>query len=252
MKTRRVNGPLISIGTSGWSYPHWKGAFYPDDLRCDQFLPYYAQRFSTVEINNVFYQLPDTKNLRRWRDSVPDSFCFSVKASRYITHVKRLADSTESLKLLLHRLDLLQPKLGPLLFQLPPRWRFDEERLASFLRTLGSEHRATFEFRNSTWFRDETYDLLAKHRASFCIYDLAGTTSPKVVTTDFVYIRLHGPAGPYRGQYHPSELRRWAIACSKWATQGCRVYCYFDNDDRGYAPQNALCLRSMLNERAGL
>ncbi len=242
----RARRPALYIGTSGWSYRHWKGPFYPSGLPTDEYLSFYAQRFSSVEINNTFYRLPDKKILLRWRDAVPASFLFSVKVSRYITHVKRLANPAQSLKRFLRVVALLGPSLGPVLFQLPPNLEFDERRLASVLMRLGRAPLAAFEFRDSTWFRDETYELLTEYGAAFCIYDLAGRQSPQCVTTDFAYVRLHGPDAPYRGRYSAASLRRWAETFSSWLRQGKSVYCYFDNDERGYAVMDALRLRRMM------
>jgi uncharacterized protein YecE (DUF72 family) len=236
----------IYIGTSGWSYPHWEGPFYPEKLRGDALLRYYAQRFSTVEINSTFYRLPDKATIRRWRAAVPASFVFSVKASRFITHMKKLKGPTRGLTSFLDRLSGLGPTLGPVLFQLPPRWGFDARRLASFLAALDSELRVAFEFRDPSWFRIETYELLTRHRAAFCMYDLARQLSPKAMTTDFVYVRLHGPKDAYRGQYDNDTLCGWADAFSTWSRRGKTIYCYFDNDEHGYAAQDAQRLQQML------
>lgn len=237
----------IRIGTSGWSYPHWKGRFYPNGLRSSQFLAYYAQRLSTVEINSTFYRLPDRTVLERWRNTVPDPFIFSVKASRYITHMKKLERPARSLAALFDRLGILGRALGPVRFQLPPGWTFNKPRLASFLETLGGACLAVFEFRDPSWFREETYELLKQHRAACCIYDLSRRQSPRIVTTDFVYVRLHGPDGAYRGQYDNRALQEWANACLTWMAQGRTVYCYFDNDERGYAAQDALRLQRIID-----
>lgn len=237
----------IHIGTSGWSYPHWKGPFYPPDLANDNFLEFYARHFKTVEINNSFYHLPDEKTLVQWRDKTPEDFIFTAKASRYITHMKKLKDPKESLANFLDRIEVLGEKLGPILFQLPPNWHFNEERLNAFLDALSDHHRYAFEFRDPSWFNERTYAILKSHQAAFCIYDLNGRLSPKEITSDFVYIRLHGPNGPYRGCYGTGALTDWAGAYSAWAALGKEIYCYFDNDEAGYAAQNAQRLQSMLD-----
>ena len=241
-------GGTVCIGTSGWSYGHWKGPFYPDGLAADRFLEFYAARFTTVEINNTFYRLPEAATLRRWRGTVPDGFVFAVKASRYITHLKKLKDTGEALQKFVDRVRALGDRLGPVVFQLPPRWHIDLDRLRSFLECLPEEGRYAFEFRDPTWFRVETYRALADRGASFCIYDFAGNESPRPVTSGMVYLRLHGPAGAYEGRYGDAAVSRWAAAIKTWRNEGRDVYCYFDNDQAGYAPQDALRLRALLGQ----
>ena len=237
----------IHIGTSGWHYSHWQGPFYPDEMAKKEFLRYYADHFHTVEINNSFYRLPKKETLTAWRDSVPSGFIFTVKASRYITHMKKLKDPSEPLHTLLKTVEVLGDKLGPVLFQLPPRWRFNPQRLEYFLDSLPDDYRYAFEFRDPSWFDPRAYESLSKHGAAFCIYELAGQLSPKQITADFVYIRLHGPAEePYRGQYHVNVLSGWAGAFSTWTEEGREIFCYFDNDEAGYAAQDALRLQEML------
>lgn len=236
----------IHIGTSGWTYDHWKRAFYPDGLADDERLRYYARHFDTVEINNSFYQLPTAKTLNHWRDSVPGHFRFAVKASRYITHMKKLKDPEKGLRTFLDRAAVLDDRLGPILFQMPPRWHFDENRLAAFLSNLNDDFRYAFEFRDRSWINQSTFALLSAHGVAFCIYELDGFLSPKEVTADFVYVRLHGPGGPYQGSYDARVLSGWAGAFSTWSRQGLDVYCYFDNDQAAYAAENAARLRKML------
>ena len=236
------------IGTSGWHYDHWKGPFYPSGLPEKDFLGYYAGRFGTAEINNSFYRLPERKTLLRWRSAVPDDFVFSVKASRYLTHMKKLKDPKEPLERLFDRVDALEDKLGPILFQLPPRWRSNPERLEGFLEALPEGRRYAFEFRDRSWFDEKNYELLRSHGSSFCVYDLDGTISPEEITADFAYVRLHGPDGPYRGRYGAERLARWAGTFSAWLKEGLDVYCYFDNDEAGYAAQDALELARMMEE----
>jgi len=236
----------LHIGTSGWHYNHWRGPFYPKDLSTDRFLSYYAERLHTVEINNSFYQLPEKGTLETWRSSTRPGFVFSVKASRYMTHMKKLKDPEKPLSSFLNRVDVMGDRLGPILFQLPPRWRMNKERLTAFLKALPRDHRYTFEFRDPSWFHRDTLQALEEQGAAFCIYELAGRLSPKEITTDFVYIRLHGPQGPYEGKYTTQALSGWAGAISSWVRQGKDVYCYFDNDEAGYAVQNALELQDMM------
>ena len=194
----RVMNVSTYIGTSGWHYDHWKGPFYPSGLPKDAFLDYYADHFGSAEINNSFYRLPEKKTLLRWREAVSEDFVFSVKASRYLTHMKKLKDPRESLERLLDRVSVLEDKLGPILFQLPPRWGSNPERLGGLLGILPEGQRYAFEFRDPSWFDKENYELLRNARTSLCVYDLDGKTSPKEITADFAYVRLHGPDGPYR------------------------------------------------------
>jgi uncharacterized protein YecE (DUF72 family) len=236
----------IHIGTSGWQYDHWKGPFYPEGLSNRDLLPYYAERFHTVEINNSFYRLPEAKTFKAWHDATPAGFIFTVKASRYITHMKKLKDPKQPTSTLLERAGTLGEMLGPILFQLPPRWHFNLGRLESFLESLPRDNRYAFEFRDPTWFDSRTYQALEAQGAAFCIYELAGRLSPKEVTAGFVYIRLHGPKGAYQGQYDTSVLSGWAGAISTWVRQGKEVFCYFDNDEAGYAAQDALRLQEMV------
>lgn len=237
----------ILIGTSGWQYDHWNGLFYPSELSKEQYLEYYAERLHSVEVNSSFYGLPEAETARNWREQAPESFVFSVKASRYLTHMKKLKDPQEPLDNFLESIQELKGQLGPILFQLPPHWHFSPERLVSFLDILPQGYRYTFEFRDPSWFDPRAYGALREHKAAFCIYDLKGEVSPKEITTDFVYVRLHGPVGPYEGKYGTRELSGWAGAFSAWSEQGKDVYCYFNNDMAGYAVQNALELQSMLS-----
>jgi uncharacterized protein YecE (DUF72 family) len=240
--------PKLCIGTSGWSYDHWTGTFYPEDLSAGERLAYYAERLVSVEINKSFYSLPTEKALDTWQATVPDRFVFAVKASRYITHMKKLKDPEQGVGRFLPRMQLLGDKLGPILFQLPPHWRFNAERLESFLAGLSRAFRYTIELRDPSWINDQALEILTRFDVAFTIYDLAGYLSPKEVTTDFVYVRLHGPNGPYRGCYSTQSLAGWAGAVSAWLARGLRVYCYFDNDEAGHAARNALELQAMLEE----
>jgi len=239
----------IHIGTSGWSYEHWQGYFYPKGLAADQRLAYYQRHFHTVEINSSFYRLPSPSVLARWRESVPDDFVFAVKASRYITHMKKLRDPRRTLKQFMNRMESLYGKLGPILFQLPPRWHFNADRLALFLKVLPRGYRYAIEFRDPSWFNSRIYKLLAEHAVAFCIFDLNKMLSPVEVTADFVYMRLHGPNGPYRGQYDDRVLATWADKIRHWRREGREIFCYFDNDEAAYAVQDAMRLQKMLGRK---
>jgi uncharacterized protein YecE (DUF72 family) len=242
-----VPAGAIHIGTSGWHYDHWRGSFYPEDLAAAGFLEFYAARFHTVEINNSFYQLPAAATFDHWRDTVPAGFIFAVKGSRYITHMKKLLEPEQTLEPLLERVVRLQPKLGPLLFQLPPRWRFNPERLEAFLQALPPRGRYTLEFRDQSWINRDAGAILRRHNVAFCIYELAGYLSPLEVTADFVYIRLHGPDGAYQGRYGAAALAGWAEKIASWAGAGREVFCYFDNDEAGYAARDAQELQEMVS-----
>ena len=234
------------IGTSGWSYEHWREGFYPSDISNEKMLEFYLQQFNSVEINNSFYHLPAISTLESWRDAAPKGFLYSVKASRYITHMKKLKDPEKSTPELIRRIQHLGDTLGPVLFQLPPHWKFNVQRLNSFLQSLSRDYRYAFEFRDPTWITDQTYDLLARHKVAFCIYELNGYVSPRAVTSDFVYIRLHGPNGAYQGNYSHAMLTAWASDITGWRKQGYKVFCYFDNDQEGYAAKNAKSLGELL------
>jgi uncharacterized protein YecE (DUF72 family) len=237
----------IYIGTSGWHYKHWLGRFYPVGLRPEEQLDYYLIFFDTVEINNSFYRLPTRETFLKWHDDTPAEFWFSVKASRYITHMKKLKEPEDAIDLLLSRADALEDKLGTILFQLPPGWMINPERFDYFLSALPRGERFVFEFRNSTWYTADIYDMLRRHNCAFCIYELAGHTSPMVVTADFVYVRLHGPGGKYQGSYNNNKLKEWAEQMLRWKEEGKDVYIYFDNDQEAFAIFNALTLKDMVS-----
>jgi len=236
----------IHIGTSGWHYRHWVGLFYPKGMKPDEMLQYYAGEFTAVEVNNSFYRLPDKETLIAWRDSTPGRFVFAFKASRYVTHMKKLKDAREALGKTLAGARVLEEKLGPVLFQLPPRWRVNPGRLQEFLKHMPNDVRVAFEFRDPSWFTDEVYGLLRGHGAAFCIYDLQGKKSPTEVTADFVYVRMHGAAGAYQGRYTQRVLSGWTEAVSSWHGTGKDVFLFFNNDSQGYAIENARELKKML------
>lgn len=236
----------VHIGTSGWHYQQWKGPFYAKGQPDDQLLAYYAKHFHTAEINNTFYQLPRELTVREWRDTVPEGFIFAVKGSRYISHQKKLKDPEQSLPKFLDRIELLREKRGPVLFQLPPKWGPNPDRLKAFLRVVPDEWRCAFEFRNPSWFEGQIEEVLSDSGAAFCIYDIDGRQSPRSVTADFVYIRLHGPDRPYSGRYQIRQLEGWADFVRRCTEEGRDVYCYFDNDENGYAALNASELQDLV------
>lgn len=237
----------IHIGTSGWNYDHWVGAFYPEDLSKSDWLDHYCSQFDTVEVNNTFYNLPDPETLEDWVNRTPDDFTFAAKANRYITHMKKLNEPEESLENMLEVFGAFGAKLKPILFQLPPNWNFNEDRLRNFLNLIPDDQMITFEFRDQSWMNDTTFSILEENGAAFCIYDLAGYQSPMEVTADFLYVRLHGPSDQkYKGKYNEDQLGWWADRLREWKDDGKDVYLYFDNDEQGFAPQNALELKDMV------
>jgi uncharacterized protein YecE (DUF72 family) len=239
----------VHIGTSGWHYNHWRGPFYPEKLPAARMLDFYITHFDTVELNNSFYKLPSVEAFANWRRSTPPGFCFAVKASRFLTHNKKLKDPESALQNFLPRAEALQEKLGPILFQLPPRWRVNVDRLREFLQALPRRHRYAFEFREPSWNTEAVYDTLRRHNAAYCIYELDCFHSPLEVTADFAYVRLHGPGGKYQGCYSPSTLREWAGRIAQWNKLRA-IYIYFDNDQAAYAAQNALALKRLLSRES--
>lgn len=237
----------VHIGTSGWHYKHWVGTFYPPKTPASKMFDLYAEHFDTVELNNSFYKLPAAETFREWRDAAPRNFLFAVKASRFITHNLKLKNPQNALDNILSRAEELQKKLGPVLFQLPPRWSKNVERLDEFLTVLPRYHRYTFEFREPSWHCEEVHAVLRKHNAAYCIHEIAGFHTDLAITADFTYVRLHGPgAGKYEGSYTDSQLQRWARQIQAWSRTLKAIYIYFDNDQAGYAPANALRLKELV------
>jgi uncharacterized protein YecE (DUF72 family) len=241
----------VRVGISGWTYKGWRGDFYPKGLRQRDELAYAAERLTSIEINGSFYALQKPESYRRWRDETPDGFVFAVKGSRFISHMKRLADAEEPLKRFFDSgVFELGPKLGPVLWQLPENFQYDEERLATFFDQLprrtpdGATVRHALEFRSKTFEQPATYELLRAHRIACVLADTAGRW-PKVEedTADFRYVRLHGDAELYTSGYDDRSLRRWAERIRGW---GQDTYVYFDNDAKGFAPHDARRLIELL------
>ena len=237
----------ILVGTSGWHYRHWVGDYYPPGTPPRLFLDRYLRDYPTVEINNSFYRLPSPEALALWRDSVPARFRFAVKASRFITHNKKLKDSGDSFRLFFDRVRVLGPRLGPILFQLPPRWKYNGARLEEFLASLPAGPRYAFEFRERDWYRDEAFALLDRFGAGYCIHDMPDSAGPVAVTGRLAYVRFHGPTGKYQGSYPDRDLERWAGRMRDWAARRIPVYAYFNNDIGGHAPRNAKTLMALLS-----
>jgi len=242
----------LRIGTSGWHYKHWVGRFYPAKTSGAKMLPIYLQHFDTVELSNSFYRLPKIETMECWRDSVPRDFLFAVKASRYITHNLKLKNPQNSLDRFLPVAEALGRKLGPILFQTPPAWKVNVERLDEFLSLMPPQNRYAFEFREPSWMTDKVYDVLRRHNAALVIFEIAGYHAPFEITADWTYVRLHGPGGKYQGSYAEETMRRWAQRLAGWYADGIASYTYFDNDDSAFAVDNALTLKRMLREEQGL
>jgi uncharacterized protein YecE (DUF72 family) len=237
------------IGTSGWQYRDWKERFYPKQIAQKQWLAYYCERFPTVEINNSFYMQPSKKSWDGWRETAPKGFRFAVKAHQYITHWKRLKGCEDSLERVLISARGLGPHLGPLLLQLPARFKRTEEnagRLKSFLELLPDGLDSAFEFRDKSWFVDDTYDSLRRHGVAFCSFDSPKLGCPLVATAAFAYVRFHGSGAANGGNYSDRVLRRWAERLRGLAKDREDVYVYFNNDALGHAVSNAETLSEML------
>lgn len=213
-------------------------------------LAFYAGQFDTVEVNATFYHLPSKNTIQNWIDTIPDHFLFSVKASRYITHFKKLKDPEDSLEKFMERIAVFGKKLGPILFQLPPNWHRDCNRLSAFIDVLPQTNRYVFEFRDDTWFREDVIRLLEQAGIACCLYDLEGKESPVYLTAEFAYLRLHGPAARYKGSYSKNLLKPWKKRIEEWISGGLSVFVYFNNDFGGHAPENAHSLIGMLESAA--
>lgn len=234
------------IGTSGWVYPHWRGVFYPSDLPQARWYDYYARHFATVEINYSFYRLPTEKTFEHWQAQAPPEFSYAVKANRFLTHVKRLKDAAEPLERFLSRARRLGGHLGPILWQLPPRWRADLARLESFATLLPSDFVHVFEFRDPSWFVQPVREALERFGLSCCIFDMPGLPCPLWVTGRVVYLRFHGAGILYAGRYGQVGLQLWVERIRQWLAEGRTVYAYFNNDALGHAVEDARLLREMV------
>lgn len=239
---------LLHIGTSGWIYKDWRGTVYPEGLPAARWLSHYATLFGTVEINNTFYRLPAPDTFRGWRRQTSPGFVFAVKASRFITHLKKLKECGEPLARFFAGARELGPHLGPVLFQLPPFFGRDAARLRAFIRDLPAKVRPVFEFRHPSWHVEEIRGILSEAGAGFCIHDMKTLEVPAWVTAPFAYLRFHGPGRKkYHGRYPSEHLRRWADRIAGFRSRGLEVYAYFNNDVRGYAVTNARELRELLD-----
>ncbi|OEU79612.1 MAG: hypothetical protein BA865_10990 [Desulfobacterales bacterium S5133MH4] len=234
----------LRIGTSGWTYDHWKKLFYPENLPKSRWLEYYGKHFDTVELNATFYRLPKPKTFENWKRRTPDYFLWAVKANKYITHTKRLKEPVEALERFYAAASGLEEKLGPILFQLPPSLSFDEKKFNNFCQYLNPSQRHTLEVRHPSWISDRLFSILKKFNIALCIADTAGRYPyHEVVTADFLYIRLHGSKKLYASEYSEGELQAWAEKITGWSKD---TYLYFDNDFGGYAVKNAKRLKKIL------
>lgn len=246
--------PRVCVGCSGWHYPCWRGRVYPETLPASRWLDAYASEFDCVEINNTFYRLPDASTFAEWRARTPAGFVFAVKASRYLTHMLRLTRPAEPLARLIDRAASLGPRLGPLLYQLPPRWVPDPARLDAFCQALprtipagrGSRRlHHVIEFRDPGCYTAEMFALLERHEVSLCVHDMSGSASPRLVVGPLTYVRLHGYGERYGGCYPLPVLRSWARWLGSLATRRS-AYVFFNNDTDGNAVKNARTLRALI------
>jgi uncharacterized protein YecE (DUF72 family) len=246
--------PALRIGCSGWNYKAWKGAFYPQDLPASLWLTRYAEQFDTVEANSTFYRLPEAETFAAWADQTPPGFVMAVKASRYLTHMKKLRDPEAPLERLFDRVSALGSRLGPVLYQVPALLKFDRPRLERFLRVLperlpgrcrrrGVPLRHVIEFRDPSWYVPDTFALLKEHQVAICLHDKRGSEVEEPQPGALLYVRFHGTSGHYAGSYGAAALARWARRLADAWTSGRDVYAYFNNDPDATATRNALSLR---------
>lgn len=240
------------MGCSGWQYDDWRGRFYPRTLPRYRWLEYYAQAFDTVELNGTFYKLSERSVFEGWAARVPEDFLFLVKASRYLTHLKKLKEPQEPIARLFDRLVGLGHHLGPVLYQLPPLWRLNRARLVTFLQALPRDARHVVELRETSWYALEVLETLARHGVSLCVHDFPGSASGLQRVGPCVYVRLHGSVRKYHGAYGVERLVPWADWLHAQREQGFDVYVAFNNDTGGEAPRDAYLLRTLLERRAAV
>lgn len=242
----------IYIGTSGWVYKDWEKIFYPKDLHSDDHLKFFAQEFKTVEINYSFYHLPSAESFAKWKDSVPEDFIFSVKISRFITHIKRMKNIEEPWEKFYENASKLDSKLGPLLLQLPPTFKQNQEnleRLENFFNLTGMKNKIACEFRDPGWRNDQTYDLLKKYDCAWVMADSPEKRKRETVTTKMVYIRMHGAHRRSTNLYTTTNMKNLAEKIKSFLENELAVYVYFNNDTRGHAIKNARQLVSLLEKK---
>jgi uncharacterized protein YecE (DUF72 family) len=238
----------VRIGCSGWNYKHWRELFYPKGLPVSRWFEFYAKHFDTVEINNSFYRLPTPDTFDKWRTQAPKGFCYAIKANRFITQAKKLLDPEEPLERMMEAVRHLGDRMGPILYQLPPSLKFNPERLEQFLKALPDNATSVFEFRDKSWYVDETYDLLDRYCASFCAHDMRGSASERIATGPIAYLRFHGGVGKYWGRYSDEQLLSWADWILDQERGGRRIWAYFNNDIHADAIHDAQTLKSMVGQ----
>jgi len=238
----------IHIGTSGWSYPHWQGIFYPEGVKPKERLEYFSRFFNTVEINNSFYQLPSVKTFLSWKKKTGKNFLFSIKASRFITHIKRLKSVKDAWKKFLLRAKKLEEKLGPILLQFPPSFKCDDKnfkRLEIFLNYINRNLKVAFEFRHQSWYCQKVKNILIRNQKAQVIAYSSEYPNKKLITAPYIYIRMHGPEKLFSSNYNSNELKKLSAKIKKWPAD--EVFIYFNNDYKGYALENARFLKEELN-----
>lgn len=240
---------MYFIGTSGWVYPHWRGSFYPENLPQKKWLKFYSSHFTTVEINATFYHSMRPETFLNWRKTVGKEFVFSIKASRYITHIKRLKNCRQEVKKFFEGLEGLEGRNHQevILWQLPPNFQVDYKRLIEFLKILPKNWRNAFEFRDKSWLCQGIYQLLKEKSAALVIQDSPSWPSSEAITADYTYLRFHGGRQLYVSNYSKAQLENWAKKMIEWNKKGIDVYAYFNNDAMGYAVKNAKTLIKILS-----
>ena len=238
----------IRIGCSGWVYRHWRGLFYPEKLAVKRWFAHYASEFDTVEINNSFYRLPKPATFDAWREQAPPGFRYAVKANRFLTQAKKLKDCEEPLERMMAPFRHLSETLGPVLYQLPPRFRLNLERLERFLEIVPRDVVNVFEFREPSWHDDAVFTLLERYGASFCAHDMPGCVSPRLAVGPIAYVRFHGGIGKYWGRYPDERLLEWTEWMVEQAKAGREVWAYFNNDPEAHAIHDAQTLRAMVRQ----
>ena len=243
----------LFLGTSGYSYKHWKGIFYLSDIPQSRWLEFYSQHFDTVELNITFYRLPTQKTFKNWYNKTPDKFCFAAKGSRFITHVKRMKNCRQPIRLYKENAASLGEKLTVILWQLPPNFQYKSDRLSEFCRLLKNEYREkrhAFEFRHKSWLQENCYDILASHGFALCVPLSPDYPRVEQMTAPFSYIRFHSGEIQTNSYYTDEELKHWAAKISEWLKER-DIYIYFNNDTFGFAIDNAKKLRNYIKNRNG-
>ncbi len=253
----RIRGQ-IRIGCSGWLYKHWRGSFYPANLPQSRWFAAYANTFDTVEINNSFYRLPTAETFARWHDQAPGGFLYAAKASRFLTHMKKLKEPANPLVRFFEHARELGPALGAVLYQLPPNFGINLDRLTGFLEAIPEAAQQAglldppyhvIEFRDPSWYDDRVFALLERHHAVMCLHDMQGSSTDRAVVGPAVYVRFHFGTSKYGGRYEDRRLDDWAGWLAERARQGLDVFAYFNNDTGGHAPRDAVRLRERITRR---